>query len=29
MAYKHGFYNGKIVSGEFAGKTVQEAKPLI
>ena len=27
--YKEGFYNGKMIIGDFAGKTVQEAKPLI
>ncbi|KAF9429588.1 cytosolic leucyl tRNA synthetase [Entomortierella beljakovae] len=27
--YKDGFYNGVMVIGEHAGKTVQEAKPLI
>jgi leucyl-tRNA synthetase len=27
--YKEGFYSGKMVIGDYAGKTVQEAKPLI
>ncbi|KAI8915922.1 hypothetical protein EDD86DRAFT_197193 [Gorgonomyces haynaldii] len=29
MTYKEGFYNGTITVGEYAGKSVQEAKPLI
>lgn len=29
MVYKEGFYNGTIIVGNFAGKSVQEAKPLI
>jgi leucyl-tRNA synthetase len=28
-AYKMGFYEGKMVYGEFTGKTVQEAKPKV
>ncbi|KAG0196926.1 cytosolic leucyl tRNA synthetase [Mortierella sp. GBA30] len=28
-AYKDGFYNGTMIIGEFNGKAVQEAKPLI
>ncbi|KAF9357153.1 cytosolic leucyl tRNA synthetase [Mortierella sp. NVP85] len=27
--YKDGFYNGKMIIGEYAGRPVQEAKPLI
>jgi leucyl-tRNA synthetase len=27
--YKEGFYSGKMILGDFAGKPVQEAKPLI
>lgn len=27
--YNDGFYTGVLIVGEFAGKTVQEAKPLI
>lgn len=29
IAYKEGFYNGKMVYGEYSGKSVQEAKPLV
>lgn len=29
LAYKEGFYNGKMIYGEFKGKSVQEAKPLV
>jgi leucyl-tRNA synthetase len=29
LAYKEGFYKGKMVYGEFSGKTVEEAKPLV
>jgi leucyl-tRNA synthetase len=29
IAYKEGFYQGKMVFGEFTGKTVEEAKPLV
>lgn len=29
MVYKEGFYNGTIIVGEYSGKSVQEAKPLI
>ncbi|KAI0516787.1 leucyl-tRNA synthetase [Xylaria bambusicola] len=29
IAYKEGFYSGVMVFGEFAGKTVIEAKPLV
>ncbi|KAK3944995.1 leucyl-tRNA synthetase, class Ia, archaeal/eukaryotic cytosolic [Diplogelasinospora grovesii] len=29
IAYKIGFYQGNMVLGEFAGKQVQEAKPLV
>ena len=29
LAYKEGFYKGKMIYGEFAGKTVEEAKPLV
>lgn len=29
LAYKEGFYNGKMIYGEFKGKPVQEAKPLV
>ncbi|KAK4219080.1 leucyl-tRNA synthetase, class Ia, archaeal/eukaryotic cytosolic [Rhypophila decipiens] len=29
LAYKTGFYHGKMVHGPFTGKTVQEAKTLI
>ena len=29
MVYKEGFYNGTIIVGKYAGKPVQEAKPLI
>jgi leucyl-tRNA synthetase len=29
LAYKEGFYNGIMVAGEFAGETVQEAKPKV
>ena len=27
--YKEGFYSGKMIVGKYAGKSVQEAKPLI
>lgn len=27
--YKEGFYSGTMINGDFAGKSVQEAKPLI
>ncbi|KAI1770698.1 hypothetical protein F4818DRAFT_450203 [Hypoxylon cercidicola] len=29
LAYKTGFYQGKMVFGDFVGKSVQQAKPLI
>lgn len=29
IAYKEGFYNGTMLFGEFEGKSVQEAKPLV
>jgi len=29
QVYLKGFYEGKMIVGEFAGKTVQEAKPLL
>ncbi|KAK4909560.1 cytosolic leucyl tRNA synthetase [Elasticomyces elasticus] len=29
LAYKEGFYQGKMIYGEFAGKSVEEAKPLV
>lgn len=29
LAYKEGFYKGKMIYGEFTGKTVEEAKPLV
>ncbi|KAI8893706.1 hypothetical protein BC833DRAFT_607486 [Globomyces pollinis-pini] len=29
MVYKEGFYHGKMIVGEYSGKSVQEAKPLI
>ncbi|KAI7093780.1 leucyl-tRNA synthetase, partial [Hortaea werneckii] len=29
LAYKEGFYKGKMIYGDFAGKTVEEAKPLV
>jgi leucyl-tRNA synthetase len=29
QAYKLGFYHGKMIFGEFSGKPVQEAKPLL
>lgn len=29
VAYKYDFYQGKMIYGEFAGKPVQEAKPLV
>ncbi|KAJ3575430.1 hypothetical protein NP233_g1086 [Leucocoprinus birnbaumii] len=29
IAYKEGFYNGTMIVGEFAGQTVQEAKPKV
>lgn len=29
VVYKEGFYNGTIIVGEYAGKPVQEVKPLI
>ncbi len=29
LAYKAGFYHGTMVYGEFAGRQVQDAKPLI
>lgn len=29
ITYKEGFYNGTMVIGEFSGKSVQEAKPLV
>ncbi|KAI9292380.1 leucine-tRNA ligase [Neoconidiobolus thromboides FSU 785] len=29
IAYKEGFYNGIMIIGEYSGKTVQEAKPLV
>ncbi|KAK3670327.1 cytosolic leucyl tRNA synthetase [Recurvomyces mirabilis] len=29
LAYKEGFYQGKMIYGNFAGKSVEEAKPLV
>lgn len=29
LAYKEGFYKGKMIYGDFAGKSVAEAKPLV
>ena len=29
LAYKEGYYKGKMVYGDFAGKSVEEAKPLV
>ncbi|WPH04102.1 leucine--trna ligase, cytoplasmic [Acrodontium crateriforme] len=29
LAYKEGFYKGTMVYGEFTGKSVEEAKPLV
>ncbi|EGP91376.1 unnamed protein product [Zymoseptoria tritici ST99CH_1A5] len=29
LAYKEGFYKGKMIYGEFAGRSVEEAKPLV
>lgn len=29
LAYKEGFYKGKMIHGEFAGKSVEEAKPMV
>ena len=29
LAYKEGFYKGKMIYGNFAGKSVEEAKPLV
>ncbi|KAK4507506.1 hypothetical protein PRZ48_001241 [Zasmidium cellare] len=29
LAYKEGFYKGKMIYGDFTGKTVEEAKPLV
>ncbi|KAK1820914.1 cytosolic leucyl tRNA synthetase [Friedmanniomyces endolithicus] len=29
LAYKEGFYQGKMIYGDFAGKSVEEAKPLV
>lgn len=29
LAYKEGFYKGKMIYGDFKGKTVEEAKPLV
>lgn len=29
IAYKEGFYNGKLIVGEFAGQAVQDAKPKV
>ena len=29
LAYKEGFYKGKMVYGDFKGKSVEEAKPLV
>ncbi|PVV03433.1 hypothetical protein BB560_002087 [Smittium megazygosporum] len=29
LAYKEGFYNGTMLVGKYAGKPVQEAKPLV
>ncbi|GAB7362555.1 hypothetical protein MBLNU230_g2872t1 [Neophaeotheca triangularis] len=29
LAYKEGYYKGKMIYGDFAGKTVEEAKPLV
>ncbi|EME49099.1 hypothetical protein DOTSEDRAFT_67979 [Dothistroma septosporum NZE10] len=29
LAYKEGFYKGKMIYGDYAGKSVEEAKPLV
>ena len=29
LAYKEGFYKGKMIYGDFKGKSVEEAKPLV
>lgn len=29
LAYKEGFYKGEMIYGDFAGKSVQDAKPLV
>ncbi|KAK3679618.1 cytosolic leucyl tRNA synthetase [Vermiconidia calcicola] len=29
LAYKEGFYKGKMIYGDFSGKSVEEAKPLV
>ncbi|KAK3074849.1 cytosolic leucyl tRNA synthetase [Teratosphaeriaceae sp. CCFEE 6253] len=29
LAYKEGFYQGKMIYGDFAGQSVEEAKPLV
>lgn len=29
LAYKEGFYSGKMIYGDFAGRSVEEAKPLV
>ncbi|KAK3056383.1 cytosolic leucyl tRNA synthetase [Extremus antarcticus] len=29
LAYKEGFYKGKMIYGEFKGKSVEDAKPLV
>ncbi|KAF4712457.1 hypothetical protein FOZ63_024949, partial [Perkinsus olseni] len=29
LCYNKGFYQGKMIIGPYAGKTVQEAKPLV
>ena len=29
LAYKEGYYKGKMIYGDFAGKSVEEAKPLV
>ena len=29
LAYKEGFYSGTMLVGEFKGKSVQDAKPLV
>lgn len=29
LAYKEGFYKGKMIYGDYSGKSVEEAKPLV
>ncbi|QIW97279.1 hypothetical protein AMS68_002797 [Peltaster fructicola] len=29
LAYKEGFYKGKMIYGDFSGKSVEDAKPLV